>query len=77
MVTALEWMGAMLGLTGAFLLATNSRMSRYGWLAFLAANLLMMAFAALIERNGLLLQQVGFTATSLLGLYRCGLWPRR
>ena len=70
-VSVFEWAGALFGLAGSFLLATNSRVSRYGWLAFLVANVTMAAFALLIERNGLLMQQVGFTATTLLGLYRC------
>ena len=40
------------------------------WLAFLAANLAMIGFAVGIHRYGLLVQQVGFMATSLLGIYR-------
>ena len=43
-----EWTGAVLGLLGAFLLATHSAVSRYGWLAFLIANFAMMAFAVSI-----------------------------
>lgn len=65
-----EWSGSLLGLLGAFLLATNTKASKYGWFAFLAANVAMIAFAILIDARGLLLQQVGFTATSLLGIYR-------
>jgi hypothetical protein len=64
-----EWTGTVLGLLGAFLLATNSRISRYGWVAF--------GFALGIHANGLLLQQVGFMATSLLALYRAGMLPLR
>jgi hypothetical protein len=65
-----EWSGSLLGLLGAFLVATHSQSSKYGWLAFLAANAAMIAFALQIGAWGLLLQQVGFTATSLLGLRR-------
>lgn len=71
-----EWAGSILGLAGAFVLATNTRFSRYGWLAFLMANVAMIAFSLSISAFGLLVQQVGFMATSLLGLYRSGLWPR-
>ena len=70
MNTMLEWSGSLLGLVGAFLLATNSRVSRYGWIAFLAANVFMICFAVAIHAYGLLAQQIGFTGTSLLGLYR-------
>lgn len=70
LIDQLEWIGSLSGLVGAFLLATHTRVSRYGWLAFLAANLAMIGFAVGIHRYGLLVQQVGFMATSLLGIYR-------
>lgn len=76
-LTAFEWGGALLGLLGAFLLATHSRVSRYGWLAFLAANVAMIAFAAGISAYGLLVQQIGFTCTSLLGIHRAWIRPMR
>ena len=70
-----EWAGCVLGLSGAWLLASNTRVSKYGWIAFLLANFAMIAFAVGVNAYGLLLQQVGFTGSSLLGLYRSGLWP--
>lgn len=73
MITALEWIGSLSGLLGAFLLATNTRVSRYGWVSFLVANFCMVAFAIGIDRHGLLIQQLGFTLTSILGLKRTGL----
>lgn len=72
-LTIYEWAGSLLGLLGAFLLATNSSISCYGWVAFFLANIAMVIFAAGIRRHGLLIQQLGFTGTSLLGLYRSGL----
>lgn len=69
----LEWSGSLFGLTGALLLATNSRLSRYGWVAFLIANFCMLGFAAEGRHWGLLTQQAGFTATSILGILRSGL----
>ena len=76
-VAVFEWTGAVLGLLGAFLLATHSAVSRYGWLAFLFANFAMMAFALSIGAHGLLVQQIGFTCTTLLGLRRSGLLSLR
>ena len=67
-----EWSGSLCGLMGAFLLATHTRLSRYGWVAFFVANIAMVGFALGIERYGLLVQQIGFMATSLLGMYRAG-----
>lgn len=75
MIDGLEIAGTAFGLIGAFLLATNTRISRYGWIAFLLANVALVGFAIGIERYWLLAQQVGFTATSLLGLVRSGLIP--
>jgi hypothetical protein len=65
-----EWSGCILGVLGAFLVATHTRASRYGWLAFLAANLAMIAFAVNARHIGLLVQQLAFTGSSLLGLHR-------
>jgi hypothetical protein len=58
---------------GSLLLATHGPWARYGWLAYLAANLTMGTFASAIGAYGLLAQQVGFTATTLFGLHRAGL----
>lgn len=74
---SLEWVGCLLGLVGAFALASNTKASRYGWWAFLGANIAMIGFAMTIKADGLLLQQVGFMGTSLLGLYRAKLLPTR
>lgn len=65
-----EWLGALIGLTGAYLLAANKPNSYLGWRYFLAANFAMIVFALIGHHWGLLLQQVGFTATSLLGIHR-------
>lgn len=68
----LEWTGSLLGLAGAFLLASHTRVSRYGWFVFLLANIAMIGFALGIHRYGLLVQQLGFMITSLIGIYRAG-----
>jgi hypothetical protein len=65
-----ECAGCVLGLLGAFLLATNTRFSPLGWISFLAANVAMITFAYGVGAHWLLWQQVGFTATSCLGLWR-------
>jgi len=62
------------GLLGSFLLATHTQVSRYGWLAFLIANIAMIGFAFMGSHYGLLTQQLGFMATTLLGVYRAGLF---
>jgi hypothetical protein len=71
---ALEWTGCALGLAGAFLLATNTELSRYGWIEFLIANFAVIGFAHGIRAHGLFVQQLGFMGTSILGLVRA-FWP--
>jgi hypothetical protein len=70
----MEWTGSIAGLLGAFLLASHSRISKFGWIAFLVANLAMICFAWMINANGLLFQQLGFSFTSCLGIYRSRPW---
>jgi hypothetical protein len=76
LVNGLEILGSVAGLAGAFLLATNTSISRWGWVLFLVANVALIGFSIGIERVWLLIQQMGFMATSLLGLYRTGFFGR-
>ena len=73
----LEWLGAALGLAGAFMLAANNHNSRYGWWLFLGANFAMIALAIGLDRYGLLVQQVGFVGSSSLGVYRAGFFGEK
>ncbi|BAP89070.1 uncharacterized protein E1O_19390 [Burkholderiales bacterium GJ-E10] len=66
----LEWTGSVVGLLGSALLATHTRVSRYGWFAYLIANIAMGLFAFSGRHYGLLVQQMGFTVTSVFGIYR-------
>lgn len=68
--TVFEWMGTVFGLLGATLLALNVPLSRYGWVAFLAANASLILFSVEVQAWGLLTQQLGFSLTSALGIYR-------
>ncbi|KVP75501.1 hypothetical protein WJ96_07280 [Burkholderia ubonensis] len=65
----IEWSGAILGLTGSLLLALNLGISGYGFVAFLISNVCWLAFGIKSRAWGLVTMQVGFTATSLMGLY--------
>lgn len=75
MIAVLEWSGAIFGVLGALLLAFNLSFSRYGWLVFLIANIAMLGFTYLINRNALFVRELVFCGISLLGMYRSGLWP--
>jgi hypothetical protein len=66
----IEIAAAAFGLAGAFLLASRGTYAAWGWIAFLASNVGWLAFAWIRRHWFLLAQQVGFTATSLLGIWR-------
>ena len=70
MLLLLEWIGCGAGLIGAFKLASGVAPSRTAWVAVAAANVAIIGLAMGIDRHGLLLQQLGFMATSCIGLYR-------
>lgn len=70
LLMVLEWVGCVLGVIGATLLAANMRWSPYGWVLFLASNVFWIGYAVIGDAHGLLVQQCVFTATSLLGVYR-------
>ncbi|OJY56632.1 MAG: hypothetical protein BGP19_04600 [Thiobacillus sp. 0-1251] len=65
-----EWAGAFLGLAGAALLALNVRASRFGWLLFLLSNGAWITYGIKVGAHGLVVMQIGFTLTSLMGVYR-------
>ena len=70
----LEWVASVSGLLGAFLLATHSDLSKYGWVAYLIANIAMIFFAFSIKANALLIQQFGFMLTTAWGIYKSRPW---
>ena len=70
MVLYLQWIGCVVGVLGAYLLALNNRRSGWGFVSFLMSNVCWMAFGLLTKAPGMVFMQVAFTATSLLGIYR-------
>ena len=65
-----EWVGSLTGLLGAGLLATNSVWSGYGFVAFLFSNMCWIAYGRMAQARGLITMQVGFTVTSLVGIWQ-------
>jgi hypothetical protein len=66
---AIEAAAAVCGLVGAVLLAGTAQHAAWGWTAFLASNVGWIAFGWIRGHWFLVLQQIGFTATSLLGIW--------
>lgn len=65
-----EYLGARLGMLGAFVLASNYSWSGAGFILFLISNFFLIRFALLTDHHELLRMQLVFTATSLLGIFR-------
>lgn len=70
MMSIFEYVGCGLGLLGALLLSLNCKHSGWGFVAFLGSNIAWITFAVQNSISGLLVMQLGFTITSLIGIYR-------
>lgn len=68
--TVIECAAAVFGLAGTVLLANNGPHAGWGFVAYLVSNAGWIAFAWAGRHWFLLVQQIGFTATSLWGISR-------
>lgn len=66
----LEWIAAISGVLGAILVASNCRFSGYGFLLFLVSSVTWSMCAYASKQDALLINQLGFVAINLLGVYR-------
>jgi hypothetical protein len=65
---SIEWSACLAGLLGAGLLALNNSYSRWGFVAFMASNLLWIIYGLENKAYGLVVMQLGFTITSTVGI---------
>lgn len=72
-VDFLEWGGSITGLVGSIMVASHTRVSKYGWMLFLVSSLSLSAFAVILGKYGLMVQQMGFAAINVFGLIRAWL----
>jgi nicotinamide riboside transporter PnuC len=70
MIEPLEWIGALVGIAGALMMAMNHRVSPWAYPVWIVASLAMFVFAWEGQHFGLALQQAVFFCINLLGLYR-------
>ena len=73
----MEWMGCIFGAVGALMLATNTRISGWGFVLFLVSNACWIAFGVIEGRPSIYFMQVIMTGTSLLGVFRWIYQPGR
>jgi len=64
------WLGSIFGLIGSLLLAINTSFSGWGFVAFLFSNAAWLFYGVKTKTWSIVSMQVGFTATSLIGIYR-------
>lgn len=68
LLVAVGWIGSIFGLIGSLLLALHVPYSGYGFLAYLGSNFAWLYHGVKTRTWALVVMQVGFTATSLVGL---------
>jgi drug/metabolite transporter (DMT)-like permease len=70
MLGLMQWSGGIVGLAGVILLAFNSRLSRWGWVACLVSNAIWIGYSITTDAHGLLFQQAGLVIANVIGLRR-------
>jgi hypothetical protein len=64
-----QWGGCFFGVIGSLLLARRMRWAGWGFVCYLASNMLWIVYAVVTKAPGLAVQQILFTATSSLGVW--------
>ena len=72
----IELISALMGMIGALLLATRSRFAGWAFVLWLISNVGWIIFGAGNQHVFFIVQQVVFTATSLIGIYRWLIAPK-
>ena len=71
-----ELFAATCGLLGSLLLALKGRAAPWGWLFFALSNVGWIAFSYGYGHWALLVQQIGFSITSAIGIWKWLIEPR-
>ncbi|MBA1280432.1 hypothetical protein [Stutzerimonas stutzeri] len=70
MIEYYEWIGSACGIAGAALIASNVRLSPWGWWLFLVSSLSLCAYGVAVEAWGILALNVCFVLTNITGIVR-------
>jgi hypothetical protein len=68
--TVFEWFGTAMGILGSVLIASKTRYSPFGWIAFLLSSASLARFGFMTGAYGLLTLETVFILTNLTGLWR-------
>jgi len=69
-IVVLEWTGTISGIAGATLIASNVRVSPWGWWLFLASSTLIALYGVIMGAYGIMALNLCFVMTNLLGIAR-------
>jgi hypothetical protein len=74
MLNVVQWIGAGLSVAGAVWIAMNIPSSKWGFVVFLLASLILLMYAVGTHQPGLVLMQSVFAVVNVIGIKR---WFRR
>jgi hypothetical protein len=66
----IEWFGSFTGIAGAIWLSLNLPSSKWAYPLFLMSSIGLMAWAILMNHQGIFWQQSVYTVINLIGIYR-------
>lgn len=66
--TWVEWLSCLTGLLGSALLALKGEYAGWGFVAYLVSNVGWIVYGTATRTWSIVLMQLGFTATSLIGI---------
>lgn len=69
-ISNLEWFGATLSVSGSILLASRSQYAQYSWVLWMIANLTMTYTSFCNEQYGVMLTQLTFVLSTIIGCYK-------
>ncbi|MBB4861271.1 nicotinamide riboside transporter PnuC [Pseudomonas nitritireducens] len=75
--TVTQWVGTVFGVVGALMVASNTRWSKWGWPFFIVSAWGLFLFAGSMDAFGMMILEVTFFLTNLLGLWRWLIQPYR
>lgn len=70
LITVIEWIGSIVGIVGAILLALNFKYSGHGFIFFLVSSILFIWFGLVKEAYGLVFMQSSYFIINVIGIYR-------
>lgn len=75
-LVVVEVIAAVCGLLGSLLLALKGQSAPWGWMFFMISNVGWLAFSYGFGHWFLLVQQIGFSITSAIGIWKWLIEPR-